>query len=474
MELATEQSYFFTSRVCKAFPSPAYIRYVQSLTEGRRSVVIDLCGTGWSLQRLIEHVGLPHPDVFLLQHMSRPAMERRYQEVGPTRVPIVVNSLLSEGDNSILEMLNCAKHPMVEDVRAISNTFIPVFSSFSPEEVRDRLIDVHHAAFESAVRLTARLRPSDYLALTDRLDTNVMSEIFGGMGRIHGDLSILFESQAAEERRVWQLLEAGKQRAVHSHEPPIGQAIADSLAASAPEVLERPDRLAVAPVNLGDIANRFGSDKGTKIFHAHDYTRLYSFLFERWRWDTFSMLEIGLLRGGVEAGASSDRVGEDAPSIRMWLEFFRNAFCYGFDLSDFSHLRLDRFRFYRGDLSSSEDLETLAANLPLLRIIIDDGSHASYHQQMAFAKLFDRVEPGGFYVIEDLHWQPPFEDSLPRCRKTSDVFETFLQTGQLELDLVDPEVRQAIMQQIGNVYIHRSESGGVDCWTMKLVAIQKK
>jgi hypothetical protein len=225
--------------------------------------------------------------------------------------------------------------------------------------------------------------------------------------------------------------------------------------------------------NLTALANRFGTDKGTQEGHAHDYTRLYSFLFEQFRMKSFHMLEIGLHRGGIEGGGTVGRVVHDVPSIRMWLDYFPRAFCYGFDLSDFTGVKLDRFEFIRGNLSSVTELDSLAARLLPLRLLVDDGSHASFHQQLAFTRLFDSVEPGGFYVIEDFHWQPSFETTLPACRKTAEVFEEYLQTGVLDIPFATPGWREAVGGKIRNVFVHRDDRGGVDRWCMKMVAIQK-
>lgn len=229
-----------------------------------------------------------------------------------------------------------------------------------------------------------------------------------------------------------------------------------------------------APVDLTLLANKYRSDKGTQEGHAHHYTQLYSFVFEQFRAEKFSMLEIGLLRGGVEAGAGVDRVAHDVPSIRMWLDFFPQAHVYGFDLSDFSSISLERFTFLRGDLSSPRNMIDLSDGLPPLRIIVDDGSHASFHQQLALTTLFDKIEPGGFYVIEDFHWQPPFEKDLPPCRKSSEIFEEYLQTGVFRIDFVPAAASEALSSRFGHVFIHRNNRGGISDWRMKMVAIQKK
>lgn len=227
-------------------------------------------------------------------------------------------------------------------------------------------------------------------------------------------------------------------------------------------------------IELLDLANRHMTDKGTDVGHAHNYVSLYSFLFEQFRYQDFSMLEIGLERGGVEAGASVDRMGTDVPSIRMWLEYFPNAKLYGFDLSNFDHIRLDRFQFHRGDLGDVNDLDRLRDALPPMKLIIDDGSHASFHQQLAFLKLFEKVEPGGYYVIEDFHWQPPFESMLPACQKSARVFEGFLQTGKLDIPFAHPSYLSRVAAQIHNVFVHRNNRGGINDWQFKMVALQKR
>ena len=227
-------------------------------------------------------------------------------------------------------------------------------------------------------------------------------------------------------------------------------------------------------MELVELADLFLTDKGTLSGHAHNYAPLYAFLCEQFRGKAFSMLEIGLQRGGVEAGASVDRVGTDIPSIRMWQAYFPYADIHGFDLSDFSNIVLDRFHFHRGDLSSGGDLDRLASNLPMLKLVIDDGSHASFHQQFAFLKLFHKVEPGGLYFIEDFHWQPPFENLLQPCRKSSHVFQEFIETGKLDIPFAHPAFLEKIVSQIQNVFVHRNNRGGIDMWQMKMIAIQKR
>jgi hypothetical protein len=149
---------------------------------------------------------------------------------------------------------------------------------------------------------------------------------------------------------------------------------------------------------LTRLANEYGSDKGNRVFGRHYYTRIYHRILAHLRHRSISLLEIGL-RHPAEHRVSM------APSLRMWRRYFPAARLIGFDIDDFSGLSLPNCRILQGDMSSRKDLSQLLALGPF-DIVIDDGSHASAHQQIALAFLFPQVKPGGFYFIEDLNWQP--------------------------------------------------------------------
>jgi hypothetical protein len=232
---------------------------------------------------------------------------------------------------------------------------------------------------------------------------------------------------------------------------------------------------ALAPPSLTHIANRFLTDKGSTFGNAHNYTQFYTFLLESWRHQKFNMLELGLQGGGGDplVYLNPDRPITDVPSIRMWLEYFPQAHCFGFDYSDFSSIRLPRFTFVRGNLSNDQDLRALANALPPVRLVIDDASHASYHQQRSFASLFEHVESNGFYIIEDLDYQPPYEHQMPPCLKTRDVFSRFVETGQLILPGVNEEGSEKLASSVRNVFVLRHASNDASAGMIRLLAIQK-
>ncbi|WP_254871559.1 hypothetical protein [Pseudooceanicola sp. HF7] len=194
-------------------------------------------------------------------------------------------------------------------------------------------------------------------------------------------------------------------------------------------------------VNLTDLADAYGSDKGSV---KHRYTELYQMLFLPYRNRSIDFLEMGLQIGGPEHGKSPDRTTTDAPSIRMWLEYFTKARINGLDVSDFSWFEDPRFTFHRCDMGDRAKLAEVAADLPALDIAIDDASHASHHQQNAFLELFPKVKSGGLYIIEDLRWQPD-EMEIPGITKTAAMFQAYAETGAFAH--VDPKVAEEFNAQ---------------------------
>ena len=183
--------------------------------------------------------------------------------------------------------------------------------------------------------------------------------------------------------------------------------------------------------NLTELANKFKSDKGTKHFDKHGYTLIYETLFSPLKSKPITFLEIGLCIGGPEFGEHLlERIPTDIPSIRMWSEYFDDAHIYGFDINDFTALEseVQDFKFIRGDLSLKHDIDNLVKitrqlegkkELAVYDVVIDDASHASFHQQQAFSLLFPYLKQNGIYIIEDLHWQSTnYEEELPEVPKT--------------------------------------------------------
>lgn len=202
---------------------------------------------------------------------------------------------------------------------------------------------------------------------------------------------------------------------------------------------------------LVELCNTAGSDKGTEPYVGsgvpHCYAVEYHDLFAPFREDEFEMLEIGL-----ETASKDNASPMDAPSLRVWSEFFPRATIYGFDIHDFGFFEQERTSTFQGDQSSREDLQRFIdeGGEPRFRLVIDDGSHASSHQQISLATLFPHVEPGGIYVIEDLHWQP-FEEAPT----TLEVLETLRDEGKVRSPFIEAAEARYLEETVASTEIRR-------------------
>jgi len=144
------------------------------------------------------------------------------------------------------------------------------------------------------------------------------------------------------------------------------------------------------------LARKYGTDKrnndpGQSIYHGYT-DAYYKYMFPR-KHDIKNLLEIGVREGY---------------SHSMWADFLPNAKIYGIDnFSDpacsVSKEEIEsnpKIKVIVGD-QSDKDTTRKFEDIPL-DIIIDDGSHMSWHQQKSFDLLWDYLLLGGYYFIEDL------------------------------------------------------------------------
>jgi len=247
-----------------------------------------------------------------------------------------------------------------------------------------------------------------------------------------------------------------------------------SSRAASPRVLPRlKDRLARArkswaPVDdLTVLANLFGSDKGDRNFDGHTYTRVYSRLLEHLRYRPIRLLEIGLLHphsANWDVNPETNRgraTATLAPSLQMWAAYLPAAEIFGFDVNDFSAVTLDRCQIIRGDMGSEADLARLVEETGgQFDVVIDDASHASPHQQTALAYLFEELVPGGLYIIEDLHWQPPDleRETVPT---TQQILRQAELTGSFDSPLITGARRRHLEANTASISLYDSRAPGL-------------
>ena len=143
--------------------------------------------------------------------------------------------------------------------------------------------------------------------------------------------------------------------------------------------------------DLERLARLWGTDKGTT---RHSYTAPYATHLGPRRRTVTAVLEIGI--GGYEDPHYGGQ------SLLMWRNYFPRAMVYGLDVFEKQLSVGSRIVIIRGDQSDPDSLARALAGCPRFDLIVDDGDHIGSHIVTAFAALFARLVPGGFYAIEDL------------------------------------------------------------------------
>jgi len=137
-----------------------------------------------------------------------------------------------------------------------------------------------------------------------------------------------------------------------------------------------------------------------KNYNGHFYTKWYNLYFSPLKDEDVNILEIGIMGGG---------------SHRMWRDYFSKGKIYAVDIDPitFEH-DLSDIECFLGDATDENFLEELCQKIPSgLDIIIDDASHRTSDQVKTFNFMFEKLNSGGIYVVEDLHttyhpgWQTP-------------------------------------------------------------------
>lgn len=206
-------------------------------------------------------------------------------------------------------------------------------------------------------------------------------------------------------------------------------------------------------LGITDLANKYNSDKGDKCGCSHYYSVKYEQIFNKILnfklgkkdYSTFELLEIGLNRSNTNS----------IPSLMIWNDYFnKNVNITGFDIDprflNFNTTKNINIKI--GDQSNPADL--LQLKRKNYDVIIDDGYHASMHQQITFKMLWQNIKPGGYFIIEDLHYQPTYEN----CIKTKHLFENWKNNNWIETEYINSDEIENIKPFIESIEFYDSQS----------------
>ena len=194
---------------------------------------------------------------------------------------------------------------------------------------------------------------------------------------------------------------------------------------------------------LTEIGVFFKTDKASD----HKFTEFYDEKLSSLVEENLNILEIGIWKG---------------ESLKMWKEYFVNSNIYGVDINNLKHLAEDRIFIEQADQTDVNRMNNIFPNIKF-DIIIDDGGHSMYQQQLSLISMLHRLKRGGVYILEDLHTSLGYHDFYNNDlskRTTLELIECFVNKDtNFENFYVRSDYIKAIYDQIKFVEIYKNNDG---------------
>jgi len=150
---------------------------------------------------------------------------------------------------------------------------------------------------------------------------------------------------------------------------------------------------------LKKLFDYYGSDK-SKI---HNYHLIYSGIFRK-KNKVKKILEIGLGTNNVNVISNMGVKGKPGASVRAFRDYFDKANIYGADIDSKILFSEERIKTYYTDQTNIKSIEKLFLNKvgKNFDLIIDDGLHAPYTNLNFLIACLDKINKGGWLIIEDI------------------------------------------------------------------------
>ncbi|MDP9837768.1 hypothetical protein J2T09_002525 [Neorhizobium huautlense] len=202
MGVACDARYFYTSRQAKMAPSESYVDYARSLFTDD-ALIVDICGTGWSIAHMADRLGISRLPVYLLHKLPS---AKSYEAMSKTPDSCQFFSLIGPAEqgvfNTLLEMCNYSDHGMVCDVRTIDDSAIPVFADDLRNEQEMAAVKAQMDTFHLAVSLMEHYDLNQILQLDKSSIVTVGSALYANLSQHQHLRHIYGKSHVEEETRV--------------------------------------------------------------------------------------------------------------------------------------------------------------------------------------------------------------------------------------------------------------------------------
>ena len=219
------------------------------------------------------------------------------------------------------------------------------------------------------------------------------------------------------------------------------------------ENLENKTNIQKEDLSLGKLFEIFNSDKGlflktndNKEIKAHNYSIFYEKYFKNLRNKKLRILEIG---------------SHEGKGLAAFYYFFQNAFLIGANINPFQmkfhSKRIDEIYL---DVSSKKILENFSNYFKEgFDIIIDDASHNLSDILITLPILFKRLNPGGYYVIEDIDQFKVFKNLNPSNEELTPlkILKHMHANKNFQSDFISGEDIRYLKENISEYFFEKGE-----------------
>jgi len=191
---------------------------------------------------------------------------------------------------------------------------------------------------------------------------------------------------------------------------------------------------------LNDLEKLFYEGKHRITARYPHYFEIYDKHFSKFRNLDMCMVELGIGYGGC---------------LQIWKNYFGpKAKIYGADnaLQSFPEDQIELI-YCRAD--QRESMAELRQKLPPIDILLDDCSHISSHQIIAFEELFPHLKDYGIYMVEDVYtsYAEPYEGGYKKEGSFIEYIKNLIDLNNLGTEMPITSFIQ-YFKQIRGVYFY--------------------
>jgi len=166
------------------------------------------------------------------------------------------------------------------------------------------------------------------------------------------------------------------------------------------------------------LCDKYNTDKGgfdpkekTYPWASHNYAYFYDDLFSQIRPFVRNVFEFGIGTNNTQFSDNMGEKGNPGASLRLWREYFPLANIYGADIDKGVLFEEERIKTDYVDQLNPSSFSALWVKFNDVQfdIIIDDGLHTFEAGICTFENSYNKLKPGGIYIIEDVRNSSPIE-----------------------------------------------------------------